>query len=599
MATKVMMNSASDLLHARVAEWERRARLVQIVAWLPRWIATGLVAGIVLAVLSRLRPWLLAREVLLATCLAVAFVTALGIAIVWLYPRKPLESARRFDRLFGLRERTTAALELLDGMIPSNDELRERQIEDALTQVEGVRARALLPFSHRLREWGLLLPLIGVFALLVLLPNPQASAAAEEEAQAAAIAEAAETVREILRDTAVNPNLDEASLQALLEVMNTSLAVLDQPGVSPEEAFAALTDVENALREQSGMLSQQATAAQAGLQAAAQALRELPSVAQQESAASLSDVLAQMGVQAGDFREAERSTAAQALNNAAQELQGINPQAAQSMRDAAQSLQQGQTGEAQAQLQQASQAAQQASQTQQTQQNAAQQLSQSAQQAQQAGQQVSEQQSGQQGQPQTGQQGSESQQGQQPGDGAAGQPQSQPGREGEPEAQGQGSADAGQQPGQGEASSGQQTQGQGEGQSAQAGQQAGQASSASAGAGDQAAAGAVQGAAAGQQEVGQNNADGQGRGTFETIYAPTRLGNTTPGEEVRLETDQSQMPVQEGNFTQNPSGQASVPYNQVFAEYASSASRALESGYVPLGMRDVIRDYFTGLEPGR
>ena len=101
------------------------------------------------------------------------------------------------------------------------------------------------------------------------------------------------------------------------------------------------------------------------------------------------------------------------------------------------------------------------------------------------------------------------------------------------------------------------------------------------------------------QPPGENNADGQGESSFESIYAPTRLGQTDGGAEIELESDTSGMPLQEGEFTENPTGQASVPYNEVFGDYADAANRALESDYVPLGLRDLVRDYFTGLEPGR
>jgi len=66
---------------------------------------------------------------------------------------------------------------------------------------------------------------------------------------------------------------------------------------------------------------------------------------------------------------------------------------------------------------------------------------------------------------------------------------------------------------------------------------------------------------------------------------------------MALEPDSSSAPVVEGEFAQNPAGESVVPYNEVFADYANAASRALESDYIPLGLRDVVRDYFTSLEP--
>jgi hypothetical protein len=40
-----------------------------------------------------------------------------------------------------------------------------------------------------------------------------------------------------------------------------------------------------------------------------------------------------------------------------------------------------------------------------------------------------------------------------------------------------------------------------------------------------------------------------------------------------------------------------VTYDTVFNAYQDAANRALESDYVPLGLRDVVYDYFTSLEP--
>ena len=42
-----------------------------------------------------------------------------------------------------------------------------------------------------------------------------------------------------------------------------------------------------------------------------------------------------------------------------------------------------------------------------------------------------------------------------------------------------------------------------------------------------------------------------------------------------------------------------MPWNQIFGDYRDAASRALESDYIPLGLRDVVHDYFSGLEPGQ
>jgi hypothetical protein len=41
-----------------------------------------------------------------------------------------------------------------------------------------------------------------------------------------------------------------------------------------------------------------------------------------------------------------------------------------------------------------------------------------------------------------------------------------------------------------------------------------------------------------------------------------------------------------------------VPYEQVYPEYARSASEALDRGYIPPHLKNYVRDYFSRLEPG-
>lgn len=603
MATSVTPAGETQL-QGYVSRWDRWQRLVQCFAWLPRFAAVAVLAALITAVVSRLRPWLLPAEIVVLGVVSFGLITLIGFAVICLYPRALIESARRFDRLLDLRERTTAALELASGRIRTNEELHARQMRDALYHAERARLQQALPLPVERREWGVVAVLLMLLVVLLLLPNPQDSAIAQNDAQQAALADAAEAVREITRDVALDPALDDATREQLMQTLESSLDVLEQPGVTPEEAFAALSDAESALRNESEALGQQAQAAQAGLEASAQAMRDLPTLQEEAQAQSLSDLLERMGVQAGQFSEAERAEAADALNQAAQAAQATDPQLAQQMSEAAQAMQQGDTQQMEQQLDEAQQQAQASEANQQSAQNSSQQMQQNAEQAQQAGQQMNQgqgqQQSSQQGQQQSSQQGqpseSGSQQQEQSAQGSAPQPgdqQAQQGRDGQPQAGQQGEQSA-----QGEASQSS-SNGQGEGETSQGQQDGAQSSGGSSGSGEGEAQGAVRGAQQGQQPLGENNADGTGQTPFESIYSPTRLGQTDVGTQIELESDTSGMPVQEGEFTQNPIGQASVPYNEVFGDYADAANRALESDYVPLGLRDVVRDYFTGLEPGR
>jgi hypothetical protein len=84
------------------------------------------------------------------------------------------------------------------------------------------------------------------------------------------------------------------------------------------------------------------------------------------------------------------------------------------------------------------------------------------------------------------------------------------------------------------------------------------------------------------------------------VYVPFANPGTS-GEEIFIpgqDTGQGQTEVREG---QDPlagaANPALVPYQQVFGQYLQAANQAVESGTIPLLLRDYIKSYFTQLEP--
>ena len=57
------------------------------------------------------------------------------------------------------------------------------------------------------------------------------------------------------------------------------------------------------------------------------------------------------------------------------------------------------------------------------------------------------------------------------------------------------------------------------------------------------------------------------------------------------------VPVGDAGLPAPEGGRASVPYREVYADYADQASAALERSYIPLGMKQYVRDYFSSLQP--
>lgn len=624
MATQTAFAPQYDALTGAVRRWETRRRVGLFLRWLPRLLAAGLAVGAGAGLLSRLTPLLLPAEIAALTVIAVAVALIAGAVGVWRTGRGgAVVHARRFDVLFGLDERLSTALELIEGRIQGAAELTGRQIDDAASILGTVDARSRLPLTADRRDWLVALLLALAAALLIFLPNPQADAVVRDGAAQDALEDAAETLRDLTQQIAVDPLLSDEDRRELLQALESAVNTLDRANISPEEAFAAVSSAENALRERADAQTRSAEAQQQALASAAAALQAMmqgmDGMGQSGASMSASELMEQMAQNMANMSPAQMEQAAQALQQGAQALQPIDPAAAQAMQQAAQAMQQ-QAGQQAAQnaLQNASQQTQRAENASQQAQNNAQQAQNQAQQARQAADQVgsqsNQQQSGQQQQGQQQQSGQQQQQGQQQ-QGQQGQnspaesgsqsqsqtqsqsqgQQGQQGQDGQPGAQGQ----AGQM---GEQADGSQPAAGSQGQSGVEDDLRSGLGSSGRGAGDEpGSAGADTAMQRSITEGGQlqasNNPDGQGQGDFEQVYAPRRIGGE-PGETtIELESNPDGLPMTEGEFASNPAGQSLVPYAEVYGDYRGAANRALDSGYVPLGLRDVVREYFTSLEP--
>jgi len=49
----------------------------------------------------------------------------------------------------------------------------------------------------------------------------------------------------------------------------------------------------------------------------------------------------------------------------------------------------------------------------------------------------------------------------------------------------------------------------------------------------------------------------------------------------------------------NNSGPAQVPYEEVYGQYQEQAGNALDNDYIPQGYKDLVRDYFTEIDPNQ
>lgn len=604
MATQAAFREQHEALSAVIRVWERRARAQRALRWLPFGLSVGLASGAGVALVARLFPVLTTGQAAALALVALALAAAITPLLAWLRPRSGLDSARHFDLLFGLNERTSTALELAEGRIHTHADLAARQLADAWQTARVVDARARLPLRPGGRAW-LLPAALAVALALLLLPNPQAEAASQNAARDTALADARDSLADITQETAAASALTEEQRAPLLEQLERAAETLSRPEITAEEAFAALAGAAADMGQMAAALERQAGDSRAADQQAAEALREAApppeGQGQGEQPQGAIPTLEQTAEQIPQMSAQQRADAARALEAAAAALEATNPEAAAALREAAEALRQGDTQAAQDALQRAGESLQAGQQQALRQQQGAEQLSAGAQQLQQAADQIARSQNQQQAGQQQGTQMQQS--GEQPAEGlrALGQ---QAGEQGGEQGE-QGQAGASSQPGEQAGEQGQQDGARGiqpaqQGQnSAETGLRSDEPGGVGSGAGDQpGGVGEEDSGLAGRAGAAatNNRPDGQGEGEFAEVYAPQRAGGAG-GPQIVLEPDGSGQPVVEGEFSENPTGEALVPYNQVFGDYRRSASRALDRSYIPLGMRDIVRDYFSSLEP--
>ena len=350
------MNTFDELTH-HLTGWIRWRRIRRGLTWGLRGLTLGLLLALLWGTAGLGQGWFVALEfvafVMLLT-LAVTLVTGLGAAF---WPLPHLESARDFDRAFHLRERVSTALELRrsPGLVP--DELRQRQLENALTSARTVQPRRDLPLRIRLLE--MLLPLALVLLLGVVYSQGERYFQAAQQAREVqkAIQEQVETIEELLQKVDNNPSLSEEQKKALATPLQQALNELKtNPGlessvstlVSAGEKLQALNDPQAAQTVQALQ--------QAGTQLAGQDGSPLQSVGEQLANGNPIAAASELAnTDLGQLSPEQAAQMAEQLQQMAQAVASSNPQLAQQLNQAAQALQNGDAAAAQQALSQAAQ----------------------------------------------------------------------------------------------------------------------------------------------------------------------------------------------------------------------------------------------------
>ena len=529
-----------DELVSTVRGWAQRAKLQHSLRWLCFGLAVGLGVALLPALAARIWPLLTIPQLLLIGVSTASAGFLMALTWPWLRGlRTPvLAHARRFDNEFGLHQRISTALELSAGSLRnSNDELRKRQLADTMRSVGQVIPARHLPLRISPRDGMVAIGLLMALLLAILVPNDQQTALVNRALLAEQLQKEAQTLDEIKHAIENSTSLtDDQKTQALLALDQAGQELRDGT-TTPEEAMAALNNAQDALDKLHD-------------DAAEQRLGDLEHAGQNMTPDELTNALANSlanrnfdkaadqlrdltNKNGRELTEEEQQRVANQLDQMARDVQSSDSKLSQGLREAAQNLREGNAQQAQQQLQQAADSLDKATQ----QDQASNALSDAQNDVSEARQRL------------TKASGKE-QPGGQAGKGQKGQA-SKPGKDGDQSSDqfGDQAADAG----------GQTANGIGNGNATRS----------------------------------QHSED---TGTSNEVWAPERLGGD--GQAVTLPEAQGRASANpNGRPNQAPGGQSSVPYQQVYADYAKTADDALQNGDVPAEYRDYIRDYFSSLNP--
>ena len=542
---------------------EGRLRLITALRLSSRGLVASLVLTLLLLWLGRLVPLahpLLLLGIGLGLTLLILFST---VAFALLRPHPPQAIARQLDRRLHLDERLTTALDLAVDRRDTPPAIVAAQLADTLHHLRGLEVARVFPVRLPWPWLGISVALSAAILVSWWLPNPQLERLQQQAETQALIEKQAAQLEEIRADLLANEALLEtpAGLETR-QTLDNLIEALQDSQLRPEEALASLAEAEQALAE----LQQAAAQQEQSLDALAQTFSQFPATAelaqalQRREMAEAGQFLQSAAANLGQSAPSEQAQLAEALQQAADAAQAAgDSELAESLAEAAEALQQNLNAQGSGgSEQQASQEA----------------LEQAAEALANAEQNLGNQEALQE---------------------ALGNIQ---------EAQeqlAQAAGEGGQQPGQPQAGSDQSGQSPGQGQEPGSGQEPGQGQGSGAGRGEGGDPTQDLFADSPGQAAETDNGPNQGlQGAYDAKYPPIHWGGDGgPLVNPDQQGAEGGLPIGEAPLDPNqPPGPAQVPYNQVYGQYADAAGEALEDTYIPLGMKEVVRNYFGALEPG-
>jgi hypothetical protein len=223
-------------IQSRLLGVNRRERLMRSIRWSGLGLFLGSVMALVFALFWRMGgdiAWWSPPLALGVSCLVFG---AIGF---WL-PLSLRHSAASVDAHYQLKDRSLTALEFAED--DRNDPLRKLQVADAITKLDGIDPRTVVPWQRP--QWlaaslGTLLAAMAIMLWPVQKPleasvSPETRKLLDEQAR-----HLDETMLKDLRELA--DDKDEEEIQKLLKELEELVEDLRDPGVDEREALAKLS----------------------------------------------------------------------------------------------------------------------------------------------------------------------------------------------------------------------------------------------------------------------------------------------------------------------------------------------------------------------
>jgi hypothetical protein len=351
------------ILKAYLRRWGLRLRMAESMIWGPWGAVAGLGVGLLLAVAARLWPLYAARTLAGLAGLLLLIGASVGLAVAWVRPRPWPRLALLFDRRFGLAQRMTTAVEIGTGQLQAVPALAATQLADAVVAAVHVDLRVALPLRASRRAVLVFGVLSVALALSLWLPNLQEDVLLQRASVRAAVEEQADELKAMQEQVAQAEGLTEDERASLLRALDEAAMALDRQldrrRPAPEEALAALSEVEQALAE---LQNPSAADVQDGMERAAQRMADselthdiAEALANGDYQAAARELAAYSGTKGSVLTREEELELARELTEAAEALLEADPQLAKQLVQVAEDIERGDLVQARRAIRQAAQ----------------------------------------------------------------------------------------------------------------------------------------------------------------------------------------------------------------------------------------------------